>query len=109
MFGWLRKRFVLAAYRRKLGNALVARYGREPYYTLGQVRTTLEVLGLSLDYVRHAYAGYCHAADFEGDAAERARLRKEMAPRMPYSDDPTSAREHEIDTTAAIGTQHRDV
>ena len=25
------------------------RYGREPYYTPGQVRTTLEVLGLSLD------------------------------------------------------------
>lgn len=109
MIGWLRKRFVLGRYRRKLGKALVKRYGREPYYTPGQVRTTLEVLGLSLDFVAHAFAGYCHEADFDGEATERRRLRKEMAPRMPYSDDPTSARKHSIDTTAAMGAQHRDV
>ena len=85
MLRWIRKRLALRSYRRKLGPALVARYGRERHYTVHQVRATADKLGLATAYLCFAYADYCSHYDFDahhrstGEACDWAEMRHELA------------------------------
>lgn len=80
---WLAKRLALRGYRKRLGLALGERYGREPSYTVAQVRATIEALGLAKDYELYAFAAYCSrdAFGFVGNRAEWQRMRAEVRPR----------------------------
>jgi hypothetical protein len=81
---WIWKRLALRSYRRKLGPALVKRYGRERHYTVNQVRKTAETLGLNTDYLCYAYADYCSESEFDihhasiGEACDWGAMREEL-------------------------------
>jgi hypothetical protein len=69
MLSWIRRRLALRRYRRRLGPALVRRYGRERHYTINQVRATVDTLGLDTSYVCYAFAAFCEQAAFEAHHA----------------------------------------
>lgn len=68
---WFRRRSDLRSYRHRLRPALVERYGRVPSYTPAQVRTTAQLLGLSMDSICFALAMFCDRESFDADHAER--------------------------------------
>ena len=85
MWRWLSKYFALRSYRRKLGPALLRRYGRQRHYSVNQVRVTAEKLGLNLDYVCYGIAGFCGEQAFNeyhvgiGEACNYEHMREEVA------------------------------
>ncbi len=58
------KRGAVKRYVNTLGPELRERYGRRRHYTPEQVRHTVAVTGLDIDYVCWAYVIYCAAPDF---------------------------------------------
>ena len=84
MFKWIRKRLALRSYRRKLGPALLARYGRAKHYSVNQIRVTADKLGLDTDYICYAYACFSERAAFEehhvmlGESCDWGAMRSEV-------------------------------
>jgi hypothetical protein len=64
MLRWIRKRLALRAYRRRLGPALVRKYGKRTTYSIDQVRETAAAERLNLDYVCYGYAAFCSSDTF---------------------------------------------
>jgi hypothetical protein len=58
----LRRRRALGDYIRRLGPALLRRYGFSDCYTVRQVKVTVKSLGLDPDHVADAIALYCRLA-----------------------------------------------
>src|SRR5262245_6692984 len=71
MMAWLRKRLALRSYRRRLGRALVERYGREHRFAVKQVHLTAEKLWLDLEHIDYAYAAYSGRELYEEHHAAR--------------------------------------
>jgi uncharacterized protein DUF6559 len=100
---WIRKRLALRGYRRKLGPSLVKRYGRERYYTVNQVRVTVEKLGLNTDYICYAFADFCSREDFDahhastGEACDWAAMREELTSSWGIGDHHHHAADHGYD------------
>jgi hypothetical protein len=100
VLGWIRKRLTLRSYRRKLGPALVKRYGRERFYSVNQIRTTVDKLGLNTDYICYAYAEYCTRDDFDahhvstGEACDWTEMREEWSSSWGVGDHHYSVSEH---------------
>jgi hypothetical protein len=84
MLRWIRKRLALRAYRRRLGPALVGRYGKQETYSVDQVRETAAAEQLNLDYVCYGYAAFCHRDDFSahhtaiGQVCDWQAMREEI-------------------------------
>src|SRR6476646_10246817 len=85
MLRWFLQKLALRSYRRKLGPALIRRYGRELHYTVAQVRKTAETLGLNRDWLCYAYADYCSRDDFDahhaatGETCSWTEMRHELS------------------------------
>ncbi len=84
MWRWIQKRLALRSYRRRLGPALAKRYGREPHYTVAQIRVTADQLRLDTRFMCYAFADYCSQDAFDahhaatGEACDWAAMRHEL-------------------------------
>jgi hypothetical protein len=88
--GRLLRRWILWRYRKRLGPALFQRYGAANGYTVAQVRTTFDVLGLDPRCEAYALAGYCDRATFEREVGgDWASLRATMKPVYPFPTTPS--------------------
>ena len=81
----IRKWMALRSYRRKLAPKLVERYGRSRHYSVAQVRVTAEQLGLNMDFLCYAYAGFCEREAFDehhaalGEVCDFVTMREEVS------------------------------
>lgn len=60
----LRRRRSIKAFVHKISPSLIKRYGRSDRYTVGQIQTTIEHLGLPSSYAFVGYAMYLDEIDF---------------------------------------------
>ena len=93
------------SYRRRLGRALVERYGKERTYSVNQVRVTAEKVGLDVEYIDYAYAAYCGRKLYEehhtslGEVCNWAAVRAEVG--RVHGVSGSSGPRHDSDTWAA--------
>jgi hypothetical protein len=84
MLRWIRKHLALRAYRRRLGPALVLKYGKQKTYSIDQVRETATAVRLDLDYICYGYAAHCASDAFSahhteiGQHCDQQAMREEM-------------------------------
>lgn len=61
----LKQYFAVRSYMKRLSQQLVRRFGKRPYYSVGQVTQAAERGKFSTTFIAYAHAAFCNQKDFE--------------------------------------------